>query len=193
MHHDPVPAPSRARRRRRLFVAAMLVVSLGSLGAGLTSLAVWTDSDAPTGAFTAGSIDITASPSTLFTVTGIVPGDTGSATLNVENSGTAELRYALTSSSTNDDAKNLRDQLELTIREGACAGGTVLSGPAAIAGAGFGDPTQGGDTGDRVLAAGAEEDLCFAWSLPSSTGNSFQGAATTTSFTFAAEQTSSNP
>jgi hypothetical protein len=30
-------------------------------------------------------------------------------------------------------------------------------------------------------------------SLPSGTGNAYQGAATTTTFTFDAEQTSSNP
>jgi hypothetical protein len=60
-------------------------------------------------------------------------------------------------------------------------------------GAGFGDVTAGDDTGDRTLAAGANETLCFRVTLPGPTGNAFQAATTTTTFTFDAEQTSNNP
>src|SRR5262249_24071454 len=56
-----------------------------------------------------------------------------------------------------------------------------------------GDPTPGFQTGDRNLAAGSNEVLCFRLSLPIGTGNPFQGAATTTTFTFDAEQTANNP
>jgi hypothetical protein len=57
----------------------------------------------------------------------------------------------------------------------------------------FRSPTQGADTGDRTLAASADEDLCFNVELPSATGNSFQGLTTTATFAFAAEQTANNP
>jgi predicted ribosomally synthesized peptide with SipW-like signal peptide len=183
----------RPRRTGSIFIVIVIAGSLASLGAGVSSLAIWTDSEDASGAFTAGTVDLALSPTTIFSATGIGPGQTGSAALTVSNGGSMALRYALTSSSTNADGMGLRTQLLLTITPGACPGGTALFGPAAIAGASFGDPAQGADTGDRTLAAGASETLCFAWELPSSTGDSYQGSATTTTFTFAAEQTVANP
>ena len=56
-----------------------------------------------------------------------------------------------------------------------------------------GDPTQGSQAGDRTLNATANEVLCFYVSLPLSAANSSQGASTTTTFTFDAEQTANNP
>lgn len=171
----------------------LLLASLASLGAGISSLAIWTDSGTTSGSFTTGTVDLSVSPATVLTVTGLAPGQSGSAALTVTNSGTLAVRYAMTGSSTNADSKSLRDQLELTVSTGACPGSTALFGPGALADAAFGDPTQGDDTGDRTLAAAASETLCFAWSLPASTGDSFQGSTTTATFTFAAEQTVANP
>ena len=187
--------PTRRNRRPTGPLLILLVVSgsLFSLGAGVSSLAIWTDSEDASGSFTAGTVDLALNPTTIFNATGIGPGQTGSAALTVSNGGTMALRYALTSSSSNGDGLHLRDQLQLSIAPGACPGGTALFGPADIAGAAFGAATQGADTGDRTLAAGASETLCFSWELPSATGDSFQGAATTTTFTFAAEQTVANP
>lgn len=185
-------APSVVSKHRRAAIALLLGLSVISLGAGAFSLAIFTDTDASTGSFTAGTVDIATSPTTLFTVTDIMPGDSGSATLTVQNNGSGQLRYAMTSSSTNADGKALRDQLSLTVKTGACAGSTTLySG--ALSGALFGDPTQGAQAGDRTLAAAASEQLCFAWSLPLASGNTYQGATTTTTFTFDAEQTANNP
>ncbi len=182
------------RQRRRGIVALLAVMSALGIGSGAFSLALFTDTADSTGAFTTGTVDITTNPATLFTLTGIVPGDSGEATLTVANGGTATLRYAMTSSSDDADGKGLRDQLELEIRSGACpSAASALFGPAAISGAAFGDPSQGAQAGDRTLAASASEDLCFMWSLPLSTGNAYQDASTTTTFTFAAEQTANNP
>jgi predicted ribosomally synthesized peptide with SipW-like signal peptide len=165
-----------------------------TLSAGSFSLAIFTDSETATGAFTAGTIDIATSPVALFNLTAIFPGASGSATLNVANSGTGPLRYAMTTAATNADSKALRDQLLLTVTAGACPGaGGALYGAAALSGAAFGNPAQGAQAGDRTLAAAANEDLCFAWSLPLATGNAFQAATTTATFTFAAEQTANNP
>lgn len=187
------PMTPRPRDLRPTLIGALLVASLASLGAGVSSLAIWTDSGTSSASFTAGTVDLAVSPATVLTVGAMAPGQSGSAELTVANSGTLALRYAMTSSSTNADGKALRGQLSLTVSAGACPSSTDLFGPAALSGAAFGNPTQGAHTGDRTLAAGASETLCFAWSLPSTTGDSFQGATTTTTFTFAAEQTVANP
>jgi hypothetical protein len=182
------------RRRGRALIALFIGLAALTAGSGALSLAVFTDSSDATGAFSTGTVDLVANPTTVFNASGIVPGASGSATVTVSNTGTGTLRYAMTSASTDADGKGLRDQLELTVVAGACPGaGAPLFGAAAIAGAAFGDPTQGDDVGDRTLAAGTSEDLCFAWSLPLSTGDAFQNAATTTTFTFGAEQTANNP
>jgi hypothetical protein len=133
-----------------------------------------------------------------------MPGDSVTDDAVVENDGTAQLRYAMTTASTNADSKALRDALTLAVKtvdvttpgtpcndfDGST---TLYSGVLGATTGSFGDPTAGDDTGDRTLAAGANETLCFRVSLPSSTGNGAQGATTTTTFTFDAEQTSSNP
>ena len=182
------------RRKRRGIIALFAGLTTLSLGAGAFSLALFTDSANATGAFTTGTIDIATSPSALFTVTAAFPGDSGSATLTVANNGTGALRYAMTTSATNADSKALRDQLQLTIKAGTCPGsGTALYGAGALSSAALGDVTQGSQAGDRTLAASATEDLCFLWSLPSATGNAYQNATTTATFTFDAEQTANNP
>ena len=184
----------RRRRKRRGIIALFAGLTMLSLGAGAYSLALFTDSATATGAFTTGTIDIATSPTALFTVSAAFPGDSGSATLTVSNSGTGALRYAMTTSATNADGKALRDQLQLTIKAGTCPGsGTALYGAGALSSAALGDATQGSQAGDRTLAAAASEDLCFLWSLPSATGNAYQNATTTATFTFAAEQTANNP
>jgi len=187
------PGTDRRRKTRRALVLLLAASAVVTLSAGTFSLATFTDTETSTGAFTTGTIDIATNPVALFNATAIFPGASGSATLNVANSGTGALRYAMTTSATNTDTKNLRDQLQLTVTAGACPGAGALYGPAALSGAVFGNPAQGAQAGDRALAAGAYEDLCFSWSLALATGNAFQAATTTATFTFAAEQTANNP
>jgi hypothetical protein len=184
--------PARRRNRRRILVAMLLASSLATVGAGAMSLAVFTDSKAATGAWSSGTVILGVSPSTTFSATNIMPGDTGSQTVTVSNTGTGALRYALTSSSTNADTKGLATQMQLTIKAAACgsAGTTIYSGT--LAAAALGNPAQGADTGDRAVAAGASDSLCFTWTFPLASGNGFQAAATTSTFTFAAEQTANN-
>lgn len=184
---------ARPRHLKPTLIGLLLAASLASLGAGVSSLAIWTDSATSSASFSAGTVDLVVNPATVLTVGTLAPGQSGSAELTVANSGTLALRYAMTSSSTDADGKALRGQLSLTVSAGACPSATALFGPAALSGAAFGNPAQGGHTGDRTLAAGESETLCFAWSLPSATGDAFQGATTATTFTFAAEQTVANP
>ena len=198
MHQEP----SGGHFLRRFGLAGALLVSMAiSIGAGVSSLALFTDSDDVTGnAFTAGTIILGASPtSALVSFSDMLPGDVVYGALTLTNSGTGALRYSMTTAATNADTKNLRDQLEATIREkaaGTCAAdftGAVVDAAGSLASAAFGDSTAGDDTGDRPLAASGSEILCFKVELPSDTGNPYQGAATTATFTFASEQTANNP
>jgi len=180
-------------RRAGLFLTLAASAAL-TLGAGASTLALFTDTQDSTAAFSTGTIDLTASPSTVFTASGIFPGASGSQTVTVANAGTGALRYAMSTSATNADGLGLATQLQLTITAGTCPGaGGPLYGAAALGSAGFGNAAQGAQAGDRTLAGAASEDLCLAWSLPSTTGDAFQGAATTATFTSAAEQTTNNP
>jgi hypothetical protein len=183
---------TRRRNRRRLLVALLMASSLATVGAGAMSLAVFTDSKASAGAWSSGTVVLGVSPSTTFSATGIMPGDTGSQTVAVSNTGTGQLRYALTSGTTNTDGKGLAAQVQLVISAGACGSttGTLYSGT--LAASALGNPAQGADTGDRTVNAAATDNLCFAWTFPLASGNAYQGAATSATFTFAAEQTANN-
>lgn len=184
---------ARRRIRRQQALLAILVSSaLATLGAGAMSLAVFTDSDASSGSWTSGTVILGVSPATAFTAANILPGDTGNQTITVANTGTGAARYALSTSATNADSKGLAAQMTLTIQAGTCAspGATLYSG--ALGSAALGDSTQGADTGDRNVAAGASDNLCFSWDFPLGSGNAFQAAATTATFTFDSEQTANN-
>jgi predicted ribosomally synthesized peptide with SipW-like signal peptide len=194
------------RRRRRLL--GLLIGALGvlSLSAGQLSLAVFTDQETVTGTFSSGSVildDVKIDALTL-SAAGMVPGDTVTDDVVVENDGSVELRYALSTTSTNPETKALRDVLTLTVKTiDVTTPGTPcddFDGTSVLAatvlgasGAGFGNPAIGAHAGDRVLAAAANETLCFRMSLPFATGNAYQAATTTTTFTFDAEQTANNP
>ncbi len=198
---DPNRDQRRGRRRRLFLLTSTAVLAIASLGTAAFTLALFTSS-AVNGSndFTTGTIDISVTPaSAVLTAAGMMPGDTSNGTLTVRNNGTGTLRYAMTTAATNADGKALRDQLTLVVKTkdtdtAGCGNfnGTQLYNGTLAAGA-IGDPTTGGQTGDRTLAGAANEILCFRTTLPSATGNAYQGAATTATFTFGAEQTANNP
>jgi predicted ribosomally synthesized peptide with SipW-like signal peptide len=206
-HPTPLsqPAQPEHRRRRRPLLLLLGVLGVVGIGAGQLSLALFTDTETVDGTFTTGSIILDAAKidALVLTTGAMMPGDSITDDVVVENDGTAQLRYAMTTSSTNADLLALRDVLTLTVKTvdvdatvpcDAFDGTTVLA--ATVLGAstaGFGNPAAGPHAGDRTLNAGANETLCFRVSLPSGTGPAYQGATTTTTFTFSAEQTASNP
>lgn len=198
---SPPLTESRGGRKRHLLLLATVALAVASVSAGGFSLALFTSTATIGGnTFTTGTIVIGLSPaSALITFSGMLPGDSTTGTLTVTSSGTSQLRYAMTTAATNADAKALRDQMTLVIKtkDTATAGctnfdGTQLYSGTLAAGA-IGDPTAGAQAGDRTLAGAASEVLCFRAALPSATGNAFQGATTTATFTFSAEQTANNP
>ena len=185
------------RKSLTLLVVAGLLASFSLLASALfTASATVTNNT-----FTTGTLNLTASPTTAaLTFSNMAPGDAVTAPINTTNTGTLQLRYAMTSASTNADSKNLAQQMTLLIKTGVttCSAGgfgvdgtTIYSGT--LASAAFGDPTQGTHAGDRTLNAAASETLCFQAGLPLSTSNTYQGATTTTTLTFQAEQTANNP
>ena len=180
----------------------IVVAAIGVSGAFLfaDSLAVFTDQEAnAANTFNTGSIVLDDAPDSAFiTFSGMAPGDVTVQQLTLANNGSLQLRYAMTTSADNADLKNLRDQLQLTIREktvNPCSSedGVIVYGAGALSAGAFGNPAQGADAGDRVLAASANEDLCFKVELPLASGSAYQSASTTATFTFDAEQTKNNP
>ena len=184
---------SRRNSRRRALAALLMASAVATVGAGAMSLAVFSDSQAATGSWTSGTIKLgSISPSTVFTATNILPGDGGSQTVVVSNTGTGQLRYAMSSVATNTDSKGLAAQMTMLVKVGACpsAGATLYTG--SLGGSFFGSATQGADANDQVINAGASQSLCFTWGFPLGSGNTFQSAATSTTLTFDAEQTANN-
>jgi hypothetical protein len=179
--------------QRKLIAALVASLAIAGLGSSALSLALFTDTDSSTWSFTTGTIDIESNPTVLTSVSGMMPGGTNTQALTIQNAGTASLRYAMTTVATNTLGDNL--QLEVRTLGTNCAtfDGTVVLAATALDGAAIGNPSQGAQTGDRTLAGGASEILCFRVSLPLSAGNTLQGATSDATFTFDAEQTANNP
>jgi hypothetical protein len=187
----------------------MMSTALIAATGATMSLAVFTQQQAVAGnVFTTSSIALSVTPVTaIFTSGAMMPGDVvpagapGAPVTVSSGAGTAAFRYAITGSSTNTDTKALDSQLVITVRQadagGGCAAFTgailfnavVPVGPINM----VGDPTQGNQAGDRTLAGGASETLCFKASLPLGTPLAYQSATSTYTFTFIAEQTANNP
>jgi hypothetical protein len=187
----------RRRKRRRGIIALLSALAALTLGAGSFSLAQFTDSDTSTWSFSAGSISIDSETTVGAAVTGMMPGDSVTEDLIVANTGTEDLRYAMTTVATNA----LGSALEVEVREvdtdlsgcGSFDGAVLVTAGTTLNGAAFGDPTQGNDAGDRFLAGGSSETLCFRATLPLGAGSTLQGATSLATFTFDAEQTVNNP
>jgi predicted ribosomally synthesized peptide with SipW-like signal peptide len=196
-----------ALTRRDAKIAASVVVLVGlAVGLSGNALALLTDQDTiGSNTFTAGKIDLSISPtSAVISYSSMLAGDSTTSSLVVSNAaGSSALRYAVSSSATNADSKALKDQLVLTVKTiDVTTPGTpcdnfdgtqLYTGDLdSTAGKLVGDSAQGAQAGDRALAANGSETLCLRVSLPSSTGNAFNGATTTATFTFDAEQTANN-
>ena len=198
---------SLARGSPRRLIMTILIFTMAA-GAALTSVsgALFTDSDAVgSNTFSSGTVILSTSPtSAVVSFTDMAPGDVDNGQMTVTNGGSLQLRYAVTSATTED---TLAAQLDMTIWDEAAEGvvdstcdttapASKLYGPAAlgsVAGTNvIGNPNTGFQSGDRTLAASANEVLCFRVELPSSTGNAYQGLTTTATLTFASEQTKNN-
>ena len=196
---------TKARRaRQHLAASALALAGLAATATGVLSTgALFTDNDVVSNnSFTTGNVDIASAPATsAITMGNMSPGDVAYGEVTVSNSGSLGLRYAVSQSATNTDTKGLASALNLQVKAGlatcdaaAWATGTSLNGTGSTFATAtvFGSATSGQQTGDRSLNAGASEKLCFRAELSTSAGNGLQGATTTGTFTFSAEQTKNN-
>jgi spore coat-associated protein N len=190
--------------RRRLLGLAIGLMLLGTFSAAM-SLAVFSDQETVPATFSTGSIildDVQIDGLTL-SISPLMPGDTITDDVVVENDGTAQLRYSISTATTNPDTKLLRDALTLSVRTidvttpgTPCDNFDGTSLYSAVLGAGsaaVGNPAAGAQAGDRVLNGLSNETLCFRIQLPLATGNAYSAATAVTTFTFDAEQTANNP
>src|SRR5919108_2426045 len=121
---------------RRKLAATVVVLALLVSVLTVGVLAVFTDTQSvASNTFSTGTIDISTSPtSALISFSNMMPGDQVTAPITVTNAGTDQLRYAVTSTTTEN---LLAAQLDLTIKSGVTtctnAGfgtdGTVIYGP----------------------------------------------------------------
>ena len=168
----------------------------GMIWAG--TFATFTDSGTAQSTFTAGTVDLVLSADTddayAFTsieMSNMKPGDVTYAPLTIANTGTLGFSYSMSTSATNGDSKGLRDQLVLGIKKVANAAACDSAGvgyAASIDVLTAEGALSGGAIASRSLTAGSSEVACFKVQLPTSAGDSFQGATTTATFTFAATQ-----
>ena len=198
--------PPTVSRRIGLRIAASVLLVLVLLAAwSRDAFAAFTgqSSAGPTTVAT-GTVVVSITPtSAVLSYTGMLPGDSVTNNIVVTNSGSAALRYAISSSATNTDTKALKDQLVLTVKSVDVTtpatpcdnfdGSALYTGDLdSTAGKLVGDSTQGAQTGDRTLNGAASETLCLRATLPLATSATYQGATTTATFTFTAEQTANN-
>ena len=190
----------------KYLAAGVLAVGVLSVGVQLSTQALFTDTESVgSNSFATGTLDISASPaSAVFDVSDMAPGDSTVDDILVTNGGSLALRYAVTSTTTENTLAGqldltIWDEVEESVVDGTCdttAPTTKLYSPADLGSTGgtdvVGDPTQGADSGDQALAASGTQRLCFLVELPLSTGNSFQGLSSTATFAFQAEQTANN-
>ena len=106
------------------------------------------------------------------------------------NSGTLSLIYAVSTNLTGSAA--LASTLQLSVRAKTTNPCSVRDGAILYSGdlttAAIGDTAHGVQAGDRVLAAGATESLCFTVALPTSAVPSLVATNAAATFIFSAEQ-----
>lgn len=168
--------------RVRALLSLGIVLGLGATG----TLAYWTDeATINSGGFTAGTLDLTAGPTTgaenltgtgpntwsfgTFTITNMIPGDSVSRTIVLRNSGDAPLRVNGTVTSTTND-------LTTTAPAGQGIQVIIVDGASATA------PTTDGTTGVRTGGCGAGTSVYSQYvSMTSTSPNIYTTAPSLTS------------
>lgn len=194
--------------RKRILLTLGAALAVASVGIGAVSMAVFTDTETVDATFTTGTIilDATKIDALVLTNANMMPGDSVTGSVDVENDGTNELRYSLNTTSTSVAGPNggvLNAALTVEVKTVDATtplvkcdnfDGTALQASEVLGASNvmFGSVSPTVGTGDRTVAAAATDVLCIRVSLPVATGDTYQGATATTTFTFNAEQTENN-
>jgi spore coat-associated protein N len=175
---QPVHVRSRRRRILASFVTLLLATSV-ALGSGANFTA---SSANPSNTFSAGTLAISnTSSGAIVSMSNMRPGDSQSGTVDISNSGSLSGPFTLSESNLSGAA--LAGQLDLTVVDCGdvaapnCAAGTTLY-------SGKFDSLPSTPLG--TFAAGQGHRFQFTVSLPSSTGNSFQGTSASAEFDWTA-------
>lgn len=209
---NPTPQDDDEDRRRplafgRLLATVAIVGIAGTTLTGLTTGAFFTDTQTVgANTFSTGTVKLGVNPtSALVTFTNMAPGDSIAAPITVSNTGSLAERYAVLSTTDAADANFLATQLVMNVKTGVTtctaagfgATGTLVYTNGVLGSTGgtkvIGDAATGAQAGDRTLASLSNETLCVLVSLPTATGNTFQGKTTTATLRFDSEQTANNP
>ena len=181
--------------------ALLIVLTFGAPPFAHAAAAILSNSNFG-GHYTSGTVRIHAVQIEDSPAAALAPGAPLVETIRVTNVGSLELRYAVTAETLSHPHA---DELTVTVwnlvtkQDAGPACGTqspasTLFGPAlgsAMTVRLIGDSAQGAQAGDRTLAPGASETLCFRMAPPPSLDNSIQNVSTPV-FNFNAEQTDNN-
>jgi spore coat-associated protein N len=163
-----------AHPRRTLGALAVVLAAVGiTIGSGANFTA---HSANPANTFTAGTLTIGDSgASAVLNALNLKPGDTTSGIVDIQNTGNLPGTFTLSTSNASDSTPSLLGQLDLRVEDcglfngttaPACGPGTVLHNAKVNA---LGSVPLG------TFAAGAKHRYKFDVTLPSSTGNTYQG------------------
>jgi spore coat-associated protein N len=175
-----------AAHPRRTLGALAVVVAAAGLTAG--SGANFTASSAnPSNTFTAGTLTIGDSQSSaILSAPNLKPGDSVSGTVDIQNTGSVAGAFSLATSNAADSTPSLLGQLDLKIEDcGVYAGSTAPScGSGTVVHNGKVSALSTAPLG--AFAANAKHRYKFDVTLPSTTGNSFQGKSASVQFDWTA-------
>jgi hypothetical protein len=167
------------RHPRRTLAA--LVTLVAAVGVAVGSGANFSASSAnPSNTFSAGTLKIGNSQSSaILNASGLKPGQSATGTVDIKNTGSIDGDFSLSESNvTNSDAVHpLADQLQLDVVD------TTTSAPV-YSGSLSGLPTKALGT----YHGGDQHTYQFTVTLPSSSGNDYQGGSTSVDFNWSAPQ-----
>jgi len=215
---DPEPSRQDVARRRRAWATGSILVLAAAGVASLTTSALFTDQDSLAGTISTGTVVLGADGAQfMMPVGGLAPGGTVVAPITLSNTGSLELRYAVSVSAATAvptagtaGTGDLRDQLRARVLADATCTVTsvetappVLGDTQTLVGTEFGlpsdvtaivgDPLTGAQQGDRVLAGvTGTETLCVRVDMALAADNTFQNTAAELTFRFDSEQTVNN-
>ncbi len=171
-----------------LTIACLLIIGLCGVGTWAYFLDTETSTD---NTLAAGTLDLSWTNESgvplPFNVDPIAPGETVEARVSINNTGSLQLRYAMTTDVVSGTA--LADQLQCRLYDYQ---NSVDLYNGSLSGAYIGDPSKGQQPGDRSVGGGSADYLAIEITLPAGTGNEFQGLSTNVTFNFTAEQTANN-
>lgn len=189
-HHVGRGAGRGRQPRRAIKIKALLSLGLFAGFGAVSTLAAWTSEATATATMSAGTVALgigapgassAATYALPITGTNWYPGLSRAGAIAVKNTGSLDVPYLLSGAFA---ASELGTAMAVRVTDGTvtngatCVGGTVVLTKAAGANFGTAAPTQ--------LAAGASQNLCVEYSLPTNAVNTLQGKSATITLTFTA-------